>query len=994
ESALTLDNLGGTLSVSKGGTGTTTLTANGILYGDGTNYLKSTVVGPNGQLLYSNNGTPAWIATSSLGLMSGTAIGAGTAGQIAYYGAGGTNLTATSSLFIAPSGFVGIGTTTPGTKLTVVSTAGSQLRLAYDATKYADFTVNSAGELNISMNDAVSGSTVVIGDNSPEDVGLIFAGSSTPFHLALDNTDGALKIGTSTNIGSSTLLTITSAGDVGIGTTSPSAKLMVQGETTGTNDYTFRFANNNNAKYTYFRDDGQWVTNTDLLFEGGWGPKSISSGAGIIFQSGGTGTGNIDISTANSGTGRHITLIPYGGAGVGIGTTSPSALLTVGATSSQQFLVNSLGVVTGGTWQGSPVGVAYGGTGTSTTPSYGQLLLGNNSSGYNLVATSSLGLMSGTAIGSGNTGYIPYYSATGTNLTATSALFIAANGNIGIGTTNPVTRLDVVGNINSSSGYRVGNSDVITNTSRFQAASGLVGDPGYQFGNDNNSGLYSPAISNLGFSTASTERMRINSSGFIGIGTTSPLALLDVYGSAILSGANRYLNFGTATGTAGYGFFDNNGTMQWKNASGNWTNFSTSTGAVSVGTAGQIAYYGTGGDVVSGTSSLFIAPSGFVGIGTTTPGAKLTVVSTTGSQLRLAYDATKYVDFTVASNGEFTISPTGYTGGSIMTIGNNLSENVGMVFAGSSTPFYLALDNADGALKIGTSTTIGSSTLLTILKNGNVGIGTSDPGAYKLNVNGSINLGSIDGSAIYWSQGGASIQGGGTGNYLSLSTNYLSRLYVNSSGLVGIGTTSPSSKLTVYGDLFLEGTSRYLNFGTATGTGGYGFYDSGGTLQYKNSGGAWANISTSTIGYGTTGQIPYYSASSSNLTATSALFISTAGNVGIGTSSPTAGLHIYGKGPELKIDDAASSPAAILFASAGTIKTGIVRPANSNDLAFYYNGATSEAMRISESSGNVGIGTTSPSQALSVNGLMYIGGSGTSTIQNNLQVLGNLKVGT
>src|SRR3990167_8592650 len=35
-----------------------------------------------------------------------------------------------------------------------------------------------------------------------------------------------------------------------------------------------------------------------------------------------------------------------------------------------------------------------GGTGISTTPSYGQLLMGNNSSGYTLTATSSLGIVS------------------------------------------------------------------------------------------------------------------------------------------------------------------------------------------------------------------------------------------------------------------------------------------------------------------------------------------------------------------------------------------------------------------------------------------------------------------------------------------------------------------------------------------------------------------------------------------------------------------------
>src|SRR5208282_4213885 len=41
---------------------------------------------------------------------------------------------------------------------------------------------------------------------------------------------------------------------------------------------------------------------------------------------------------------------------------------------------------------GSPLAASSGGTGTSTAPSYGQLLIGNASGGYNLVATSSLGI--------------------------------------------------------------------------------------------------------------------------------------------------------------------------------------------------------------------------------------------------------------------------------------------------------------------------------------------------------------------------------------------------------------------------------------------------------------------------------------------------------------------------------------------------------------------------------------------------------------------------
>lgn len=81
------------------------------------------------------------------------------------------------------------------------------------------------------------------------------------------------------------------------------------------------------------------------------------------------------------------------------------------------------------------------------------------------------------------------------------------------------------------------------------------------------------------------------------------------------------------------------------------------------------------------------------------------------------------------------------------------------------------------------------------------------------------------------------------------------------SGLVGVGTSTPGSDLTVYGDLFLEGASRYLNFGatTATGSLGYGLRDNAGTIEFKNVAGDWQGIGSggSSITFGTDNQIPY-----------------------------------------------------------------------------------------------------------------------------------------
>ena len=90
--------------------------------------------------------------------------------------------------------------------------------------------------------------------------------------------------------------------------------------------------------------------------------------------------------------------------------------------------------------------------------------------------------------------------------------------------------------------------------------------------------------------------------------------------------------------------------------------------------------------------------------------------------------------------------------------------------------------------------------------------------------------------------GALAITGSASSSLLTNNTN--PALLVNS-GYVGIGTTSPSSKLTVYGNVLVEGSNNYLNFGSTAGSGGYGFFDNAGILQVKNSGGSWNNILSS-----------------------------------------------------------------------------------------------------------------------------------------------------
>lgn len=52
-----------TVNVPQGGTGSTSFTVNGIVYGNGVAGMQSTTAGPDGYFLYSNAGTPAWTST-------------------------------------------------------------------------------------------------------------------------------------------------------------------------------------------------------------------------------------------------------------------------------------------------------------------------------------------------------------------------------------------------------------------------------------------------------------------------------------------------------------------------------------------------------------------------------------------------------------------------------------------------------------------------------------------------------------------------------------------------------------------------------------------------------------------------------------------------------------------------------------------------------------------------------------------------------------------
>lgn len=65
---------------------------------------------------------------------------------------------------------------------------------------------------------------------------------------------------------------------------------------------------------------------------------------------------------------------------------------------------------------------------------------------------------------------------------------------------------------------------------------GVATAPSYGFAGDSDTGMFRPTTDNLGFSTAGAERIRVDASGNVGIGTTAPSAQLHVVGDIHYTG--------------------------------------------------------------------------------------------------------------------------------------------------------------------------------------------------------------------------------------------------------------------------------------------------------------------------------------------------------------------------------------------------------------------------------------------------------------------------
>lgn len=472
----------------------------------------------------------------------------------------------------------------------------------------------------------------------------------------------------------------------------------------------------------------------------------------------------------------------------------------------------------------------------------------------------------------------------------------------------------------------------------------------------------------------------------------------------------------------------------------------------------------------SSSTTLLAGNSGNVGIGIGSPTSKLHVVGTarvTGALqfdntvsglLRadasgnITSDNTVYLSTSTASSTYAPISNPSFVGNAsspkFTVVGSGYIANGSDVAMGAGSTADIVTYNTSGRILFST----GGFVRAAITNAGNFGIGTIAPTA-KFEISGTgafkYNDGSVGANKLLTSDatGIASWQ---TPSFLPINnptstgiatfptiSNTLGANFATSSGNVGIGTSAPTSKLTVNGDIQKNDSDGYLGFANRVADGGnYGLYynSTSAMLQMFTNSSAKLNIlSNGNIGIGTTS--PVYkldvngTTSSTNFitpnyfqgTGTNPLlftfngnqdiwsqgasgiirFIDSGysnvnfsvnqsgngyfrGNLGVGTTSPTSQLHIKSVNPVLRLEGSTTSGYLDFNDTRMNLHAG------SGYMSLV--AGTVERMRIS-ADGNVGIGTTSPARKLEVNGSVYVNSEGNGFVVDaaNLSRFGFIK---
>lgn len=981
---------------------------------------------------------------------------------------GNAGATDPAGISIGTSGNIGIGTTGPAKKLDVVGNSG--------------FT---NGQMTVTYNDGSNDpSSIVFIENKD-----VTNGQGQGLHIRAGNGSSDYPLLIESRNAGANLMNVRGDGNVGIGTATPAAKLDVAGDIKfGNSSAVCDITTEGSQRYNFISDKmeicinpGGWVDLAGVPASGG------TFSGGVTVSSGGINiTGGVDNNSGGITEAGNIS-------GVGNITGAGATTVAAGGTNQNLSLSSSgTGFVNVATGNGTSLSVQDGGASTVNYVTIKGAPAGNSPIIGTGGADANINLFF-TPKGSGNS--------------------IFTSGNVGIGTTTPNAKLQVGSGGASTNGWPAqflvsdSTGGYAGLTVRYQAS----GEEGFIFV-DPTDGMSTGTLGNtdLNFRTNDTKRITIKkTTGNVGIGTTSPSTTLTVQNSNTTSNINTIWQTLTNSGiniVTNYTAGDFTPGLFWSTSNNNATRPKAGI-YLAENSSESVMHFGVSNNYASGITNyplrlepddvtvnanlnLTSSMNGYTeltmnysaagadqkiwSIYSNSSTLKYQTVSDDWSTRQSYMEVARGTGYNVGSvsfpNGKVGIGTTSPTAGTVLditgtgaaassiiiprdTVANRPTVGVnGMIRYASDTNKFEAYQNGGWVDMIGgggsaTSVTAGNGTVgapsisfsgdpnTGFYSNGADTIGIAANGANVFNISSTSISSPTTGGALITSGNGTaaaptfSFAGDpDTGwfrpaaNTMAASTNGAERMRIDSSGNVGIGTASPTSPLHILAtyqgikvqDNFNDNQQkngnaiigpRYVNGSVAFSV--LGHTDSNTSRDVYLGGGGWNQPDATVLRFFTA---PSYSETTN--TGVERMTILSSGNVGIGTTSPSSPLHVN--------STSASAYLSVSNSNAGATRSALIDfkkststswqigvdldAAGTNEFFLYDNqsgrrpfqiteggdvrlGGTStyagtQAMTILQT-GNVGIGTTSPSEKLEVSGGVRVGTQATRTTASN-----------